>query len=98
MEKKLNHPIWVCILNIVLFILIAASGIYVLIEKKMLIAGKYSGNVYFLSDIESLFISMSLFMVASFFILILFENKYTKKISEWLLGLGIVLFLFSSFV
>lgn len=98
MGNKINHPIWVYILNFALFLLIAALAIYVFIEKKMLISGKYSGNVYFLSDMESLFISVSLFMVASFFILILFENKYTKKISEWLLGLGIILFLFSSFV
>jgi len=95
---KQRQALWVYVLNVTLCILFAGLGVYVLLEKKMLIAGKYSGNVYSLSDIESLYISISLFMVAAFFILILVDNKYAKKLSEWLLGLGIILFLSSSFL
>jgi len=98
MERKFKYPVWAIVLNVLLSFIITASGVYALIEKKMIISGKYSGNLYFLGELESIFIAISLFMVASFFILILFENKYIKKIGEWFLGLGIVLFLSSSFV
>ena len=98
MGHKLKYSLWAIALNIIISLLIAASGIYVLLEKKMIISGKYSGNLYHLGELESILISVSLFMVSSFFIIYLFENKRLKKIGEWILGLAIVLFLLSSFV
>lgn len=98
MGNKTKPPVWAIALNILISLLIAASGIYVLLEKKMIISGKYSGNLYDLGGLESICISVSLFMVSSFFIIYLFENKRLKKMGEWILGLAIILFLSSSFV
>lgn len=79
MGEKLKYSVWAIALNILISFLIAASGIYVLLEKKMIISGKYSGNLYHLGELESILISVSLFMVSSFFIIYLFENKCLKK-------------------
>lgn len=98
MVKKFKHSLWGIVLNVLISLLIAVSGFYVLLEKKMIISGKYSGDLYHLSELESILISVSLFMTSSFFIIYLFDNKRMKKIGEWLLGLAIILFLSSSFV
>lgn len=98
MVKKFKYSLWAIVLNVFISLLIAASGFYVLLEKKMIISGKYSGGLYHFGELESILISVSLFMVSSFFIIYLFENKRLKKIGEWILGLAIILFLSASFV
>ncbi len=98
MIKKKKYSVWVYVLNILVAILIAAAGVYVFIEKKMIISGKYSGGLYYLSDLESILDSVSLFMTSLFIILALFQNKLIKKVREWILMLAILLFLASSFV
>lgn len=98
MERKIKHSVGAFALNVIIAIIVVASGIYALIEKKMIISGIYSGNLYSLGEAESILIATAQFMIASFLILILFENKLKNKLGEWLLMLGIILFLSSAFV
>ena len=98
MKQNTKPSVWLIIVCTLLSLLITAAGIYALIEKKMIISGKYSGDLYRLSDIESILIALSFFMVAAFILLILSEKKAVKLTGQWLFGLGIILFLASSFV
>lgn len=98
MIKEKNKPsFWVVSVCIFLSLIFIVSGVYALIEKKIIIAGKYSGELYQLGSTESLLIAISEFMVAAFFVLILFERKLIKRVAEWLLGIGVVIFIFSAF-
>lgn len=98
MENNTKPSIYTVLISLSISVLIASAGIYTLVERKMIISGKYSGNLYLLGDFESIAIAVSMFMVSGFFVLFLFQKKSIKTIAEWLLGLGIILFLVSSFV
>lgn len=85
-------------LHIVLAILSVIVGIYVLKEKRMVIAGKYSGDLYHLGSLESLLISISFFLMSVFLLLLLSDKPALKKSSEWLLLIILILFILSAFV
>lgn len=89
---------WAILVNVCLALIIAASGVYVLIEKKFIISGKLTGHLHQFSKMESIIVGSSFFLVAAFLVLFLSPNKKVKLAGEWLLGIAIVLFLFSSFV
>ena len=68
MNDETRHSIWMVLSCVLLSIFMAGTGVYALLEKKMLIPGKYSGNVYSLSYTESVVVAASQFMIASFYI------------------------------
>lgn len=98
MENNTRPSIYTVLISLSISVLIAGAGVYTLVEKKIIISGKYSGDLYLLSDSESIAIAVSMFMVSGFFVLFLFQKTSIKRIAEWLLGLGVILFLFSSFL
>ena len=67
-------------------------GIYVLIEKKMVVAGKYTGHLYGFESPAYIIIAISLFMLAVFFSLALIQTELMKKICLWLFMLSLVTF------
>ena len=83
---------------VLLALIVAGMGVYTLAEKKMIISGKYTGNLYHLGDMESATIAVSFFLVSLSFLLSTFEKKKLNSIGRWMLGTGIVLFLFSAFL
>lgn len=89
---------WAILLNLLLAVTTTAMGIYVLIEKQLLIFGKLIGHIYHFNRLESWMVAISFFLVSAFLVLYLFQNKIFNRIGEWLLGIAILLFLLSSFV
>jgi len=96
MTDHKRHSFWVILLNIVFSLAILGNGIYVLIKKQSIIAGKYTGHHYYLGNTESIIIAISMLLISACIIINLSENKLYKQIAAWLLGIGIGLYLLSS--
>jgi len=89
---------WMKGLHIILAALSVACGIYVLVERKLIIAGKYFGDLYHLGPLESVLIALSFFLLALFLLTLLSKTSTMKNISEALLIGVIALFMASAFV
>ncbi len=86
-------------LHISISVLTIVAGIYVLIEKKMIISGIFSGGLYKLDLTGSLLIASSFFAFSVFSILVLFQDKkYFKKICEWLFIAAILSFVVGALI
>lgn len=92
-----KHSIWVIILNVVFSLAILGNGLYVLVKKQTIISGKYTGHFYILSNTESIIIAISMFLISACVIIKLSAKKLNKEIAAWFLGVGILLYLMSSF-
>ena len=95
MENTEKYPLWAIAINIVLAILIAASGIYALLEKKLIISGKYTGSLHHFNQAESILVAVSHFLVSTAILLFLSKNKKLKTMTQWLIVIAIVLFIAS---
>lgn len=93
-----KHSIKSISLHIFISLVLLVIGLYVLIEKKMVIAGKLTGEVYEFSYPTNIIIAVSFFLESLFTILILVENKKFKKLSEWVLIVALTLFVIGVFM
>jgi len=86
-------------LHVSISLLAIAAGIYVLIEKKMIISGILSGGLYEFDFIGSLLVALSFFLFSVFSMLVLFqEKKYIKKICEWLFIISMLSFVVGAII
>ena len=53
---------------------LSGAGIYILVQKKMIVAGKYAGHLYEFESPAHIIITISLFMLAAFFSLALIQT------------------------
>jgi hypothetical protein len=97
MKKEGKHSFWVILLNISLSFVFFATGVYVLLEKKLIVSGKYIGSLHHYNDLESILVASSHFLISIFILLYLSKNKVIKRGAEWLFIIAIVIFLGSSF-
>ena len=90
---------WTITLHSILSLAALSSGVYVFIEKKLLIGGKLiPGLVYEMPFPSNLIMASSLTLLSMFLMMTLSENKTIKKVSEWVLILAIVLFFVCAFI
>jgi len=86
------HSRWTIILHSVISLVIFSVGLYVLIEKKMIISGKLTGNLYEYEYPGNIIVALSLLFVSVFVMLVLIKNKRIKIVNEILVLLAIILF------
>lgn len=90
------------ILTIVLHAVISLGlfvyAIYVLVARKVLIAGKLTGHVYQLNYPANIIIAFSLLLSAIFVITVLINNPLIKKFNPFILLLAIILFIVGAFI
>lgn len=86
------------VMHSILSLAIIAIGIYVLIEKKMIISGKYSGGLYELDYPANLLVAVSAFLVSIFIMLVLVKRPYIKRICEGLFVTALILFITGSLI
>jgi hypothetical protein len=67
-------------------------AIYVLLEKKVIISGRLSGNLYQLEYPANIIVAFSLLLGAIFVMLVLVENQLIKKINPVLFLFALILF------
>ena len=71
-----------------------AVGIYVVVEKRLMIGGRFStSTIYDFPFPSNIVMAMSFFLVSIFIMLTLSENTKIKKACEWLLIAALVLFM-----
>lgn len=80
------------ILHAIISLALVAAGIYVLIEKKMIVAGKFTGHLYDFESPANIIIAISLFMLAALFTLALIQTDFMRKVCRGLLISSLVLF------
>lgn len=85
------------IFHSIIAIVLSAIGIYVWVEKKMIVSGKLTGHLYELHSPGHIIMAFSFFILAVFFILVLMKNEAVKKLCQWLLILALVMFAASLF-
>ena len=73
-------------------------ALYVLLEKKVLIAGKLTGHVYQLEYPANIIVAFSLLLGAVFVMLVLVENPLIKKLNPFILLLTLILFVVGAFI
>lgn len=96
---KKSHKLGTIVLHLLISVFALAAGIYVIIEKKMIISGRLTGGLYKFDFTGSLLIALSFFMFSVFSVLVLFqEKKYIKQICEWLFIVAILSFVIGAFV
>ena len=83
---------WTIVLHATISLSLVLYAIYVLVEKKVLISGKLSGNVYQLEYPANIIIAFSLLLGAIFVMLVLVENHIIKKINPVLFLFALILF------
>lgn len=86
------------VMHSILSLIVIAIGVYVLIEKKMIISGKYSGGLYELNYPANLLVAISAFLVAIFIMLVLVKRPYIKQICEGLFITALILFITGSLI
>ncbi len=86
------------IMHSIISLVVIAIGIYVLVEKKMIISGKYSGGLYEFEYPANLLVALSAFLVAIFIMLVLMNKPYIKKICEVLFIAALILFITGSLI
>ncbi len=80
------------ILHVFISLVLLAASAYVFLEKKMVVAGKYTGHLYEFQSPANIVISISLFLLAAFFFLALIQSELMKKICQWLLITSLIVF------
>ena len=83
---------WIFVLNGSISVFLLYLGLYVLKEKKVLIAGKLTGHMHKLDYPGYIFVAISFFTVAVFVVMVLIDGRHIKKICEWLLISAFILF------
>lgn len=83
---------------VLIALFIAASGVYALVERKLIISGKYTGGLHHFDQAESIMVAVSHFLVSIFILLFLSKNEKLKNMAQWLLLIAIVLFIASPFL
>lgn len=92
------HSRWTIILHSVISLAILFVGLYVLIEKKMAISGKLTGNFYEYEYPGNIFVSLSFLFVSAFVMLVLVKDKRIKRVNEVLVLTAMVLFFIGTIV
>lgn len=97
---KLQIPsFWTIALHSILSLAALSAGVYVLLEKKMLIGGRLIASaVYEFPFPANLVMASSLILLSVFIMLTLYENKAIKKTAEWILIVALVLFFLGAFI
>lgn len=86
------------VLHFVLSLVALAVAVYVLLEKKMIIGGRFSpGVVYEFPFPANLVMAASFFCLSLFIVLAIFDSKVIKKACEWLLIAALILFFTAGF-
>jgi uncharacterized membrane protein len=98
MDSTEKYSLCAILINIILALAIAASGVYALVERKLIISGKYTGSLHYFNQTESILVAVSHFLVSIFILLFLSKNKTLKNIAQWLLLTAIALFIVSPFL
>jgi len=86
------------ILHVTISLILLSTGLYVLIEKRMIIAGKLTGDIYEFNYPNNIIIAVSFFLQAIFAITVLIKKKSFKKINEWVLISALILFVVGVFI
>lgn len=86
------------IIHSIISLVVIAIGIYVLVEKKMIISGKYSGGLYEFEYPANLLVALSAFLVAIFIMLVLVKRSYIKQVCEGLFITALILFVIGSLI
>ena len=68
-------------LHIVIALVLLLIGLYVLIERKLLVSGKLTGHVYQFDFAASVVIAISFFLEAVFALMVLHKGQRVKKIN-----------------
>ena len=89
---------WTIALHGIISVVVLAMGLFVLIEKKMIISGKLSGDLYKFDYPNNIIIAISFFLVSAFVMLVLIESKRMKKINQGLIIAALVLFFIGAFI
>ena len=83
---------WAIVLHAFLVLVTFLLGLYVLVEKKMLVAGMLVGDVHHYEYPGNILAAVSFFLVSVFFAMVLFENKKLKIAKELLIVAAMILF------
>ena len=95
----LNRKPLTVILHIIIAIIPLSLGIYALLEERIYIGGSLSaGRVYDLNPPANIIMAISLFLFSAFILLVLFEGKHIKIITEITVTMAIILFIVGAFI
>ncbi len=83
---------WTIILHSIISTAILIAGGYVLIEKKLILAGKLTGNLYKYDYPGNIIVATSFLLISIFVMLVLFKSKRVKIINETLVVFAMILF------
>mgnify|MGYP001040419021 CR=1 FL=1 len=83
---------WTIILHSVISFVVLSLGLYVLIEKKMIISGKLTGDLYEYEYPGNILVALSFLFVSAFVMLVLVKDKRIKRINEILILSAMILF------
>jgi len=92
------RSVWIIILHSIISLTVFLLGLYVLIEKKMIISGKLTGDLYQFDYPGNVIIALSFFIVSAFMVVVLLKGKKPRKIAEWLLITALLLFVVGAFI
>lgn len=73
-------------------------GLYVLIEKKMIIASKLTGGIYKYDYPGNIIVAISFLFISIFVMLVLIKDKKIKVVNEILVVLAMILFFIGTIV
>lgn len=83
---------WTIILHSIISFVILSLGLYVLIEKKMIVSGKLTGDLYEYEYPGNILVALSFLFVSAFVMLVLVKDKKIKRINEILILSAMILF------
>ena len=92
------HSRWTIVLHSIISLAFLSVGLYVLIEKKMIIAGKLTGSFYEYEYPGNIIVSLSFLFVSAFVMLVLVKDKRIKRVNEILVLTAMVLFFVGTIV
>ena len=86
------HSRGTIIIHSVISLVILSIGMYVLIEKKMIISGKLTGGFYEYEYPVNIIVAMSFLLISAFVMLVLIKDKRIKLVNEILVLFAMILF------
>ena len=92
------HSRWTIIIHSVISLVILSIGMYVLIEKKMIISGKLTGGFYEYEYPGNIIVGMSFLLISAFVMLVLIKDKRIKLVNEILVLFAMILFFVGTIV
>lgn len=92
------HSRWTIILHSVISLVLLSIGLYVLIEKKMIISGKLTGNFYEYEYPGNIIVFLSFLFISAFVMLVLIKDKRIKIVNEILVLFAMILFFVGTIV